>query len=526
MMALGAISPLSKDMAPKPPKYREIITTLQSGLIDDLAMTYQAGTNKLSTVADNGQADMKHLGFNQVAGSGATAHSYDESGNITYDYSKRATIAYNHLNIPSTISFQNRNIIEYRYDATGKKITTTRKTSSSSTAEIQHCLGGIEYKQQVGISNYRLEAIYHPEGRLYNTNITNLSLSTIAFRNEFCIKDHLGNTRLTFADKNNNGQIDVTSEILQENHYYPFGMNMGGPWMNDLAANDKLYQYNGKQLESFGGLGCNDYGARWYDASVGRWSSVDPLADKYPGWSSYNYTLNNPMNMVDPDGMEATGDIYNLKGVHIGNDGVEDQKVYLNLTSNNRQLNQAESAEMTRIAQEATGVSNTLDVTALTGLTNDELNVRSTLSTIMQVEAGRLNPPLNYNSWFGTGNVFTSDSYESNPKAYAKHPGMHLNPKGSAAGAYQFLERYYTGTDFSPFSQDKAAIGLMGKKGLSLAKSGDIVEFGSLMGSTQKWTSFPNWTNAQLKSEFNKSRVNELSGSSRVGTPLGQLLPK
>jgi RHS repeat-associated protein len=74
-------------------------------------------------------------------------------------------------------------------------------------------------------------------------------------------------------------------------------MNMGGPWMNDAAANDKPYQYNGKELESFGGLGWNDYGARWYDPSIGRWSVVDKLADEPEqiDKSPYAYAWNNPI---------------------------------------------------------------------------------------------------------------------------------------------------------------------------------------------------------------------------------------
>ena len=48
----------------------------------------------------------------------------------------------------------------------------------------------------------------------------------------------------------------------------------------------------------------NYFGARYYDSDLGRWTSVDPLADKYPGWSPYNYTLNNPLKYIDPDGRE------------------------------------------------------------------------------------------------------------------------------------------------------------------------------------------------------------------------------
>lgn len=46
------------------------------------------------------------------------------------------------------------------------------------------------------------------------------------------------------------------------------------------------------------------FAGRYYDSEIGRFLSVDPKADKFPGWSSYNYCLNNPLKNIDPDGKE------------------------------------------------------------------------------------------------------------------------------------------------------------------------------------------------------------------------------
>ncbi|MGK0391289.1 MAG: RHS repeat-associated protein [Maribacter sp.] len=85
--------------------------------------------------------------------------------------------------------------------------------------------------------------------------------------------------------------------------YYPFGMEMDIQTTQVGTSND--YTYNGKEMNSDFGLNLSDYGARWYDASIGRWHSVDPLAEMYGSFSTYNYVLNNPMNAIDPNGMSV-----------------------------------------------------------------------------------------------------------------------------------------------------------------------------------------------------------------------------
>ena len=105
--------------------------------------------------------------------------------------------------------------------------------------------------------------------------------------------------------------------------FYPFGMRMGG-LSSPISGTENRYRYNGKELHTELNLNWYDYGARMYDPSIGRWNGVDAMAESYQAWSSYNYTLNNPIRFIDPDG-NVVGDIYNLNGVWIGSDGQEDR---------------------------------------------------------------------------------------------------------------------------------------------------------------------------------------------------------
>jgi RHS repeat-associated protein len=96
--------------------------------------------------------------------------------------------------------------------------------------------------------------------------------------------------------------------IVEESNYYPFGLKQTGynNVTNSLGnSSAQKYKYNGKELQGELGLNMYDYGARNYDATIGRWMNIDPLAEMSRRWSPYNYAVDNPVYFIDPDGMEA-----------------------------------------------------------------------------------------------------------------------------------------------------------------------------------------------------------------------------
>jgi RHS repeat-associated protein len=118
-----------------------------------------------------------------------------------------------------------------------------------------------------------------------------------------------------------NVTMQITEDmIVQENHYYPFGLNMVG--IEKQGMPDDRFQFGGKEKQSDFGLHWYDYQARQYDPQLGRWHAVDPVADMMRRFSPYNYCFDNPIRFIDPDGMKPDDLILTEKDGE-GNESVE-----------------------------------------------------------------------------------------------------------------------------------------------------------------------------------------------------------
>lgn len=99
--------------------------------------------------------------------------------------------------------------------------------------------------------------------------------------------------------------------------YYPFGLkhkgynNVVSSYGNSTA---QKFGFGGKELNEELGLEWHDFGSRNYDASLGRWMNLDPLAEKMGRHSPYNYAFNNPINWINPDGVEPQESIDPIVG--------------------------------------------------------------------------------------------------------------------------------------------------------------------------------------------------------------------
>ena len=126
-----------------------------------------------------------------------------------------------------------------------------------------------------------------------NNSLTDTELITVevsaAPGRYYYLTDHLGSVRAT---------VNENGDVVGYDDYYPFGLQMAK--RSGVGDDRTREKFTGHELD--GETGLLYAGARYYMSEIGRWMGVDPLADDFPGWSPYNYVLNNPLILIDPTG--------------------------------------------------------------------------------------------------------------------------------------------------------------------------------------------------------------------------------
>ncbi|MDR6969674.1 RHS repeat-associated protein [Flavobacterium arsenatis] len=278
-------------------------------IIDDLQYLYAPNSNQLETVLDYSNSIDGFKDGQNPDGATKPDYFYDSNGNMIEGWNKGIhKITYNHLNLPTKIEFDKNGVktIDYLYNALGMKLgkVVTDKTVVPDIYQQTDYLGGFQY------IDHTLQFFPTAEGYV--------SVTDGKFKYVYNYTDHLGNIRLSYS------RPELTSPlvIMEESHYYPFGMKhsnyagekyeyVRGPGgdgfviLEAVERNKYQYKYNGKEFQDELSLNWYDYGARNYDAAIGRWMNIDPLAETSRRFSPYTYALNNPIRFIDPDGMEA-----------------------------------------------------------------------------------------------------------------------------------------------------------------------------------------------------------------------------
>ena len=263
--------------------------------IDSLYYSYDIGSNKLETVKDLSEHDQGYTDIITLP----KKYTYNVNGSLIRDKNKTQLIHRNILDKVDTIHSLNNGYTVFTYTANGSKVAEAHYDNQHQLISQKIKVGSYSYDSQMN-----LRFLQEKNGRWINNNGT--------FAYQIDIRDHLTNAHLTVSDLNTNNQIDTSTEILQEQHYYPFGLEIKG--LDEYPANNSLenqYKFNGGEPNGFikqrmeqihlaadtssHYLSQSYY--RFLDNSYGRFLSIDPKASSFE--SPYVMMANNPISNTD-----------------------------------------------------------------------------------------------------------------------------------------------------------------------------------------------------------------------------------
>ena len=283
------------------------MTSSLKGIVDNLSMTYDG--NMLASVSDSapapsvtGSADFRD-GVSEVV-----EYTYDRNGNMTSDLDRKVSlISYNRQNRPARIKHSGgTETFTDLPDGTKRERTALGKDWSLSRTE---------YRGNLVCADDSLKYILFDGGLIAMDGASPEYL--------FFLRDHLGSVRVVARPD---------GKAVQVNHYYPYGMAFAGGGMSGNAGAHPVeggvsvaggsleiggetggmelarpgasqpYRFLGNELYTSNSLGLYDFSARMYDPALGRFLSVDPMAETCLNMTPFAYCGNNPIIRVDPEG--------------------------------------------------------------------------------------------------------------------------------------------------------------------------------------------------------------------------------
>jgi len=212
-------------------------------------------------------------------------YNYDSNGNMLTDLNSNiAFVLYDIKNLPVRIYFTDNTIANYVYDIDGNRINNIM--NNSGYRYIYGANGQTELREKI-VNGSVTQVIHNIFG---NDLVGTCTVTSTSSEKNYFLKDHLGSIKVIV---NEDGSLSSYTD------YDPFGLQLENRY---TVNNEERYKFTGKERDEE--TSYDYFGARYYDSRIGRWLQVDPLAEKYTGWSVYNYVRDNPLLLVDPNGSD------------------------------------------------------------------------------------------------------------------------------------------------------------------------------------------------------------------------------
>ena len=309
---------------------RRFVSGVQTNSFSERSITYDRNSNALTLTryGENAATPEEILAYsydgnllsgisNTGASGGGGQYTHDANGNMTHEGLSGLDIVYNEQNLTRRISSGGTTLAEYEYLADGTKL----RALDGGGNGYQY-RGSLIYTQTAGQSDspvITLDCALTSAGRIARETS---AAGTVSYRPLIHLRDHLGSVRAVIDGD--------TGTVIETSDYYPFGKRIqvtapvsepvGGsqhasePAVAPVApatsvastSSPNRWHFSGKESQSFlyANIPLLDFGARMYNPTIARWTTSDPMSEKYYGISPYVYCLGNPISIIDPNGMD------------------------------------------------------------------------------------------------------------------------------------------------------------------------------------------------------------------------------